>query len=128
MRSVTTCILSVLFTFISFISVVIPYKDKPKPVAEPSFDQTKTLVLASTDLFGLMENNPFTAVGLYTLTADGKSNVVFLPCWNDIDYVQGLAGDRRRYYIFNKVIDALSQDGIWQLRIVPLAKSTNAKA
>ena len=128
MRSVTTCILSVLFTFISFISVVIPYKDKPKPVAEPSLDQTKTLVLASTDLFGLMENNPFTAVGLYTLTADGKSNAVFIPSWNDIEYTLGLTGDQRRYYIFSKVKDALNRDGIWQLRIVPLAKSTNAKA
>ena len=131
MRAVTTCIISTLFTFIAFFSIVI----LPKSIQPPSapllpkpLDQTKALIVISTELFDLMAANGFTRVGLYTRSTNSRAGVVFIPCWNDIEYKLGLTGDQRRYYIFSKVKDALSHDGIWELRIVPLAKSTNAKA
>ena len=134
MRAVTTCIICILFTFIAFISVVIPNKSAQQSrdslLPEP-LDQTKALIVISTDLFDLMFANDFTGVGLYTVSGkpqDPETGAVFIPCWNDIEYKLGLTGDQRIYYIFSKVKDALSREGIWQLRIVPLAKSTNAKA
>ena len=134
MRAVTTCIICILFTFIAFISVVIPNKSAQQSrdslLPEP-LDQTKALIVISTDLFDLMFADDFTGVGLYTVSGkpqDPETGAVFIPCWNDIEYKLGMTGDQRRYYIFSKVKDALNRDGIWQLRIVPLAKNTNAEA
>ena len=131
MRAVTTCIICILFTFIAFFSVVIlPKSTQPSSASllPKPLDRTKALIVISTDLFELMAENDFTGVGLYTLSTNSQASAVFIPCWNDIEYMLGLTGDERRYYIFSKVKDALDRDGIWQLRIVPLAKSTNAKA
>jgi len=99
-----------------------------KSLVPAPLDQVKALIVISTDLFDLMAANAFDSVVLYTVSGESQTSAVFIPSWNDIECVLGLIGDQRRYYIFSKVRDALDRDGIWQLRIVPLAKSTNSKA
>ena len=129
MRSVTTCILCILGTFIAFFAAVSP---SPQPSSVPTLPKplnpVRALVVISTDLFGLMANSPFTAVGLYSVDGNKTSHMVFIPSWKDIEYELGLTGYQRKYYIFRKVKAALSHDSIWQVRIVPLASSSNSKA